>query len=251
VNVHYIQPFVLTLVAGLSTAIGSLVFIFLKRFEASRLVFLLGVSAGAMLYISFVELLRVAIVDLGFIKANLYFIAGMALMFVIDVVIPHQYIQEEEKGVDIAEKKLYRTGVLVALGIAIHNLPEGLAVFISAVADMKLGVALATAIAIHNIPEGIAVAVPIYYATKSRSKAFIYSVLSGLAEPVGALLGIYLLQSYLSKDLIGMLFAFVAGIMVFISLDELLPQVFGNKHHHGAIQGVMLGMLLVMLSLAI
>lgn len=250
-DVHYIQPFVLTLVAGLSTAVGSLVFIFLKRLKASRLVFLLGVSAGAMLYISFVELLRTAIDDLGFLKANLYFIAGMALMFVIDVVIPHQYIQEEEKGVDIAEKKLYRTGVLVALGIAIHNLPEGLAVFISAVADMKLGVALATAIAIHNIPEGIAVAVPIYYATKSRSKAFIYSVLSGLAEPVGALLGIYLLQSYLSKDLIGMLFAFVAGIMVFISLDELLPQVFGNKHHHRAIQGVMLGMLLVMLSLAI
>lgn len=250
-DVQYIQPFMLTFVAGISTAVGSLVFLFLKRLEPSRLVFLLGVSAGAMLYISFVELLGTAIDDIGFFKANMWFIVGMALMFLIDVLVPHQYIHEEEKGAAIMERKLYRTGVLVALGIAIHNLPEGLAVFISAVSDIKVGVALAAAIAMHNIPEGIAVAVPIYYATKSRSKAFTYSVLSGLAEPIGALLGIYLLQSYLSKDLIGMLFAFVAGIMVFISLDELLPQVFGNKHHHRAIQGVMLGMLLVMLSLAV
>jgi zinc transporter, ZIP family len=140
---------------------------------------------------------------------------------------------------------------LIALGIAIHNLPEGLAVFISAVADIKLGAALAFAIAIHNIPEGIAVAVPIYYATKSRSKAFWFSVASGLAEPLGALIGLFFLSHYINPALIGYLFALVAGIMVFISFDELLPQMFGSDQHQRAIQGLLLGMFIVMVSLGI
>ena len=172
-------------------------------------------------------------------------------MIILDYLIPHQYLSERSDGGSDRGNSLYHAGVLIALGVAIHNLPEGLAVFISAATDIKLGSALAFAIAIHNIPEGIAVAVPIYYATKSRSKAFWFSVCSGLAEPIGALIGLYFFLDHITPSIIAYLFSTVAGIMVFVSFDELLPQMFQSDKHHHAISGLFLGMFIVMVSLAI
>ena len=167
-------PLILTLVAGLSTTLGSLAFFAVKKFKDSYLVFTLGLSAGAMIYISLVELLRTAIDDVGFVYANLAFFFGISTMMVIDFLIPHHYLNEKESQ-STEHQHLYSTGVLVALGIAIHNLPEGLAVFLSGLTDIHLGISLAIAIAIHNIPEGIAICIPIYYATRSKTKAFTYS----------------------------------------------------------------------------
>ncbi len=136
-----------------------------------------------------------------------------------------------------------------AIAIAIHNFPEGLATFVSALKDVKLGMAIAVAIAIHNIPEGVAVSIPIYYATGNRKKAFLYSFLSGLAEPVGALIGYAIVFSFFGDVVFGILFASVAGIMVFISLDELLPTAREYGEHHLAAYGLVAGMMMMALSL--
>ena len=140
-------------------------------------------------------------------------------------------------------------GLLTALAIGIHNFPEGLATFTAALDDATLGVAIAVAIAIHNIPEGIAVSVPIYQATGNRKKAFYLSFLSGLAEPVGALIGYLILMPFISPGVLGAVFAIVAGIMVFISLDELLPAAREWGEHHISIYGVISGMAIMALSL--
>jgi len=245
-----VLPLILTTVAGLSTVFGSMIFFLIKKFKNSHLVFCLGLSAGAMLYISFVELLSKAIIDIGFTYANLFFLVGILAMMLIDFLVPHKYLNETE-GLHHEHAELYPVGVFIALGIAIHNFPEGMAVFISGLSDIHLGIALAVAIAVHNIPEGIAVSIPIYYATRSKNKAFLYSFLSGIAEPIGAVLVILWLGSSISSSTIGYLFSFVAGIMVFICFDELLPQAMKIDYHKHAIAGILLGMLAMIISLAI
>ena len=149
----------------------------------------------------------------------------------------------------IEHRKLMRMGLFTALAIAIHNFPEGLATFLAALQDPGLGLAIAVAIALHNIPEGISVAVPIYYATRSRKKAFWLSFLSGLAEPVGAVLGYFVLRVLFSETVFGIVFAAVGGIMVFISLDELLPAAREYGEGHVSIYGLVLGMALMAVSL--
>lgn len=146
---------------------------------------------------------------------------------------------------------LMKTGVAVALGIGIHNLPEGIVVFMSALKDINLGIILAVAIALHNIPEGISVSVPIYYATKSKKKAFFYSAISGLAEPVGAIIGFLILRPFLSEGMLSAMLAFAAGIMIFVSFDELLPTSFreGKDRGHMTVLGVIIGMFVMALSL--
>jgi len=243
-------PLILTTVAGLATVIGSLIFFLIKQFKNSYLAFCLGLSAGAMLYISFVELLNTSIIDIGFIPANIIFFFGILAMMLIDFIIPHKYLAERD-GLNKEHQELYPTGVLIAVGIAIHNFPEGMAVFISGLSDLHLGIALAIAIAVHNIPEGIAISIPIYYSTRSKKKAFFYSFLSGVAEPIGAVLMILWLGNSVSQNTIAYLFAFVAGIMTFICFDELLPHAMKKDYHKQAISGILLGMLLMMASLSI
>lgn len=147
------------------------------------------------------------------------------------------------------EGKLMRLGMFTALAIAIHNFPEGLATFTSAIRDPALGIAITVAIAIHNIPEGIAVSVPVYYATGSRKKAFALSFLSGLSEPVGAIIGYLILYPFFNDVIYGVLFAAVAGIMVFISLDELLPTAREYGEAHLSIYGMVAGMMVMAISL--
>ncbi len=263
---HIIIAFSLTLLAGLATGIGSALAFFAKRTNTSFLAISLGFSAGVMLYVSFVEILDTAritlIFSLGEVSGNwltvFAFFSGFAIAAVIDRLVPqaegnpHEMRRiEEMREPDIRDDqdKLKRMGILTAITIAIHNFPEGLATFTAALSDPNLGLAIATAIAIHNIPEGIAVSVPIYYATGSKKKAFYYSFLSGLAEPLGAFVGYVLLLPFFSKTIQGLLFAVVAGIMVFISLDELLPAAEKYGKHHLAIYGVVAGMAVMAVSL--
>ncbi len=241
-------PLLLSFLAGIFTVIGSLVTFFIRDFKRVYLQFFLGLSGGVMVYVSFVELLPEAINNIGALKANIAFFSGIILVMLLDFFIPHEYIAERVKP-DTHDKKLMAAGIFTAIGIAIHNFPEGLAVFMSALVDIKLGVALAIAIALHNIPEGIAVAMPIFYATKSRKKAFWYSFLSGFAEPAGAVVAILVLMPFLSQAVLSFSLAFVAGIMVFISFDELLPLSCQGDGYHVSILGVIIGMAIMAASL--
>ncbi|OIO26802.1 hypothetical protein AUJ16_04605 [Candidatus Micrarchaeota archaeon CG1_02_60_51] len=273
-------PLLLALIAGLCTAVGGALVLLFGRFTQRGLAFALGLSAGVMIYVSFVELLGGAAESAGFVAANAAFFGGMLVIALIDFAVPHAYISERVGvsdsdcephataecacpddwrgrgrggpgfGRGLRRQKLMLAGVFTAIGIAIHNFPEGLTVFLGATSDAGLGVALALAIAIHNIPEGIAIAMPVYCASRSKSKAFFYSLAAGLAEPFGAFIGFLFLMPFLTPAFLALALAFVAGIMVFISFDELLPLCFEHcEGGHSAIAGIIVGMLVMALSL--
>ncbi|MBS0010806.1 MAG: zinc transporter ZupT [Bacteroidales bacterium] len=261
---NVLNAFLLTLFAGLSTGIGSALAFFSKKTNTRFLSVSLGFSAGVMIYVSFVEILFKASESLTLVYGEnkgwwltvAAFFGGILFIAIIDRFIPTVENPHEVRLIEDMEKKpdktrLMRMGMITALAIGIHNFPEGLATFIAALDDPELGLAIAIAIAIHNIPEGIAISVPVYYATGSRRKAFTLSFLSGLAEPIGALIGFLILMPFMSGQLFGMLFASVAGIMVFISLDELLPAAREYGEHHLAIYGLLAGMAIMAFSLLI
>ena len=251
--------FFLTTVAGLSTGIGSGIALLAKRTNKNFLSLSLGFSAGIMIYVSFMEMMPTALSGLtdafgskiGTLYLILSFFGGIVLINLIDFLIPEQVNPHEAHGVEEmqGDARLKRTGIMVALSIAIHNFPEGIATFTSALTSLDIAIPITVAIAIHNIPEGIAVAVPIYHASGSRKKAFWYSFLSGMSEPVGALLAFAFLFRFWTPTLNGIILAGVSGIMVFISLDELLPTAEKYGKHHLAIIGVVVGMLVMALSL--
>jgi ZIP family zinc transporter len=241
---------ILSTLAGLSTLIGGAFGLLVRRPGPRFMALTLGFSAGVMIHVSFVELLQSGVESVGFAPAHVAFFAGMIAMFLVDVLIPHSYMAEQHhSGGSEENSRLLKTGLFVALGIGIHNFPEGMASFVGALQDPSLGVAIAAAIAIHNIPEGLAVAAPIYAATGSRRKAFLWSFLSGIAEPVGAGVAAALLLPFLSETILGYVLAAVAGVMVFITLDELIPvsRSFGKEHL--SILGVLIGMLVMFVSL--
>ncbi|MCF7945096.1 MAG: zinc transporter ZupT [Spirochaetia bacterium] len=273
----------LTIFAGLSTGIGSIMAFFAKDFNPKYLSATLGFSAGVMIYVSLIEIfvkaresLSASLGDkMGYTYTVAAFFTGIAVIAIIDKLIPsyenpheigninkpnpceEKAAQNDGKEASAAggigqrvrteseTKNLYRMGMFSALAIAIHNFPEGLATFMSAVADPALGISIAVAIAIHNIPEGVAVSIPVYYATKNKKKAFWISLASGLSEPLGAILGFFILRSLFNELAFGLIFASVAGIMVYISLDELLPTAEEYGEHHLAIGGLIAGMLVM------
>ncbi len=254
--------FLLTLFAGLSTGIGGLLTFFVNRKNTWFLSLALGFSAGVMIYISFIDIVPKAQDSLGAlftgknasIITTLSFFAGILIIGIIDKLVPSVENPHEIRIIGEDGKKsshLMRMGVFTAIAIAVHNFPEGIATFTASLNDLSTGIVIAIAIAIHNIPEGIAISVPVYYATGSKKKALKYSFLSGLSEPVGALIGYLVLMPFLNGAVFGVVFAAVAGIMVYISLDELLPAAKEYGDHHISIYGLILGMAVMAASLLI
>ena len=259
-----VVAFGLTLVAGLATGIGGLIALIAKRTNTKFLCVSLGFSAGVMLYVSFMDLMPMAKEELtlylgekvGMLGLLLAFFGGMGIITLIDFLIPKKNNPHEFHGIeemnktDSRQRSLHRVGMLVALSLVIHNFPEGIAVFTSAVTGgFSIAIPIAIAIAIHNIPEGIAVSVPIYHATGNKRKAFWFSFLSGLAEPLGALVAYLFLMPFWSPLINGIVMAAVAGIMVYISLDELLPTAEKYGKHHLSISGMIAGMVIMAFSL--
>jgi zinc transporter, ZIP family len=277
--------FLVTLGAGLATGIGSLLAFTRTKPSDKFLAFMLGLSAGVMIYVSLVEIFQKAVVSLtaatgdsgqGYLWATIGFFAGFIVIAIIDKIFGHFHDHGEEvvsanvsehhhdaHDVDVSgmvselneteekeRKGLMRMGLFTALAIAIHNFPEGLATFMATIQEPALGMAFAVAIAIHNIPEGVAVSIPIYRATGSKIKAFWYSFASGLAEPVGAVVGFFILREFINEYFFGVVFAGVAGIMIYVSLDELLPTA-KRYDHHLPIMGVFVGMAIMAASLVL
>ncbi|MDR0907745.1 MAG: zinc transporter ZupT [Rikenellaceae bacterium] len=254
----------LSLFAGLATGIGSLIAFFYKKTNESFLSFALGLSAGVMIYISFMELMfgaQVGITELtgsdktGILYTAIAFFVGIAFVGLIDALIPEDenphemHTMDELRDPTNHHNRLKRTGLITALAIGVHNFPEGIATFVSALESPETGIAIAVAVAIHNIPEGVAVSVPVYAATGSKAKAFWLSFCSGLAEPIGAVLAWLILMPFLSPMMMHFVSAAVAGIMVFISLDELLPAAREYGKNHIALIGLISGMVIMALSL--
>ena len=273
-----LSALLLTLIAGAATGIGGALVLFKKKLSSNVLAGALGLSAGVMIFISLAELFpesQTEIASIGSLKHGealvlLAFFAGMGIITLIDFLIPEYENPHEASGLSLDaktaavgvleqtgnEKALHRLGLMSALAIAIHNFPEGIATFIGALNDPQMGAGITFAIAIHNIPEGIAVAIPIYYATKSKGKALLYATLSGFSEIIGALLCLAVTAVF-GVELKGggpafpLILAAVAGIMIYISLDELLPTAEKYGKHHIAIAGVVAGMAIMGVSLLI
>ena len=270
-NLFFIALLV-SLFAGLSTTLGCIIAIFFKKPSPTFLSVSLGFSAGVMILVSFIELLPEGINDIGFVMALVYFFIGMSIALIIDITVSHKYKLEEtielirsENGCSKekyimhrhkyqhghsndehkVDKKMEKTSKLLFLGIFIHNIPEGMATFISTTESIQLGTIIALAIALHNIPEGISVSAPIYYCTNSKKKAFFWTFLSGISEFLGALLIGLILWPFINKYLLGAMLSIVAGLMIYISLDELLPvsRSLGKEHH--SILGIMIGMIVM------
>jgi zinc transporter, ZIP family len=269
--------FIATSIAGLSTGVGSLIALVSKRTTTRFLSVSLGFSAGVMIFIALGELFGDAVKRLslvwgrqgGYWAALAGFFGGMALIALIDRLVPpavnphearakeaaeHEAIDAKACGDEIPARhgaKLLRMGLLTALVITIHNFPEGIATLFATLESPRFGTAIAFAIAIHNIPEGIAISVPVYYATGSRKRAFWYSFASGLSEPLGAAVGYVLLRNHIQGPLFGFVLAAVGGIMIYISLDELLPSAREYGKPHLAMAGLFAGMAAMGLSLAL
>ena len=254
--------FALTLsaLAGLATGIGGIITFFTKHTSRRFLSASLGFSAGVMIYVSLSEMLpdarRLLSAEIGGRAGGwavtLAFFAGIAVTALIDFLIPEPENPHEPHNIEelnACPPSLLKSGVITAIAITIHNFPEGIATMMTALHDTHVGISIAFAVGMHNIPEGIAVAVPIYCATQSRAKALIWSFASGLTEPLGALIAYILLAPYLSGAFLGIIFAAVAGIMVFISFDELLPSAHEYGHHHCAVYGLISGMAVMAISL--
>lgn len=251
----------LTLLAGLATAIGSLIAFLMPRTNLRFLSVALGFSAGVMIYVSFVELFPSAskalgdVIDPARTSAVVALFAGMLVAAALDRLVPLGYNPHEMRLPDASPSKtreaenLMRVGLLSALSITLHNLPEGLATFLTSFEDPRLGLPVAIAVGIHNIPEGIAISVPVYFATGSRAQAFVWSALSGLSEPLGALIGLLVFATVWSDVMLGLSLAAVAGIMVFIAFDVLLPAAETHGEHHLAVYALVAGMAVMALSL--
>lgn len=271
----YISALILTLIAGSATGIGGALVLFKKKISSNFLAGALGVSAGVMIFISLAEMFPEAQAMIGETGIShgkalvlIAFFVGMGIITLIDFAIPEYENPHEASGLSLDaktaavgmvqqsgnEKALHRLGIMSALAIAIHNFPEGIATFIGSLNDPEMGAGITFAISIHNIPEGIAVAIPIYYATKSKAKALLYATLSGLSEVIGAALCLAV-TSIFGIELTGggpifpLIMSAVAGIMIYISLDELLPTAEKYGKHHIAIAGVVGGMAIMGISL--
>lgn len=255
--------FLLTLGAGLATGIGGAMVLLTKQTDKKFLSFALGLSSGVMIYVSFVEILPKSVENLSNYYAvknsNIYsvisFFIGIILIWLVNKLIPKYeshykvYDLENDTTENKSTTKLMRIGIFTAIAIAIHNFPEGMATFISAIDNSEMGIAITFAIAIHNIPEGIAVAVPVFYATGKKHKAFLLSLFSGLTEPLGAVIGYFFFIKLIGAEAFGFIFAGVAGMMVYISFDELLPAAKEYGEEKFSITGLFTGMLIMAISL--
>lgn len=261
VNAGVLSALLLSTFAGLSTAIGSIIAMFSKKDDTRFLSAALGFSAGVMITVSFAELfpeaeekISAANPESGMLLSIFFLIMGIVIAVLIDNLIPSpEKMNLKIKTKNTASGAILRMGIVTAIAITIHNFPEGIATFMAGYSDMKIGLPVAFSIAMHNIPEGIAVAVPIFYGSGSRGKAFLYSALSGLSEPLGAVIAFLFLSPFLTPAVLGAIFAVVSGIMIYIAFAELVPASEKYNRPHAAVSGILGGavaMLFILMAFA-
>lgn len=259
---NLLTAFGITFAAGLATVLGSALVFFSKTPSPRVLAFGLAFAGGAMVYVSLTEIfgksrdafVQAAGEQLGFTYTTFAFLAGVILVMLIDRLIPnpHETLDPHDKNFKPKNRQhIARIGTMAALAITAHNFPEGLATFFATLENPSVGLPLALAIAIHNIPEGISIAAPVYFATQNKPFTVLMCLLSGLAEPFGAILGYVALRPFLSPMVFGSVFGVIAGVMVFLALDELLPAAKRYAEGHETVYGLVTGMAIMALSLVL
>lgn len=233
---HIAEILIVSTLAGLATGAGSAL-VLIKKPGRRSFGFLGGFAAGVMITVSFLELILLPWNISGPMSAILGFVVGSLFMFLLDSLLPHTYFAVKENGV--VDAGLFKVGVLMALGMTIHNLPEGIAVGAGYLQSHALGLLIAIAIALHNIPEGMAIALPIHESGASKWTAFRLALLSGIVEPAGALFAGLLLETL--QGLIPFALAFAGGVMIFLTLDELIPAMRDRGHEHSTSLGIIIG----------
>lgn len=242
-----VRALLLSLIAGLATLIGAAIVFLSKSTNKKTLAISLGFSSGVMLSVSFMDLIPSAndlLVKamnhkLSVIVSVLVVATGIFLASLLDRFVPHQEF-DEETG-EAPHKNLYKVGFVSMLAIGLHNFPEGIATFMAGYENLSLGITIALAISLHNIPEGIVVAMPIFYATGSKKKAFKYAFLSGIAEPIGAFLAFLVLRPFINDIVLGCILALVSGIMIYVVIEELLPSSRQYGHNKTALVATFFG----------
>ena len=235
-----ILPFLLCLIAGLSTLLGSL-FIFIKGNKNNIIKYALAFASGVMLSVSIFDLIPESLTMFQSTTKNSIF-SNIAFFIIIGLIIP-LFIDEILPNKLDQNSKLYKLGIFTMIAIIIHNIPEGIATYISSKTNIKLGISITIAIAMHNIPEGISIAMPVYYATKNKKKAIGLTFISGMSEPLGAFLAFIFLKPIINNTIMGALFAIIAGIMAYISIIELLPTALQYKEKKKTIISFLIGIL--------
>lgn len=256
---NFFPAMLITLFAGLATTIGGGIAFVVKKTDLKALSVGLGFSAGVMIFLSFTEMLPEAS---NLLSANfpnnhewltfLGFLIGLLVAILIDYFLPDHIDEEDVLNPDAPARRNYkikRAGLFTAIAICVHNFPEGMATFFTTTQNITLGLSVGLAIAIHNIPEGIAVALPIYHVTGKKRYAMLYAALSGITEPIGALVGMFIFGLFLPQVLVGALMAAVAGIMIYISFDTLLPLAKEYGDWHQSLIGIISGIIVIWLSL--
>ncbi len=253
---HYIIAFVLTLIAGLATIVGGSFSFFVKRSNLRMLAVGLGFSAGVMIYMALTEILKdsheytqMYFGDKSGLITFIGFFVGISIAALIDYFLPAHFgdemIDKEPHNISEEDERIKKAGLLTAIAISLHRFPEGLTMFLVASTDLKLGIPLVVAMAIHNLPEGIAIGLPMYHATGKKRYAMLFSAIAGVSGPIGALIGFGLIKIFMPQMAIGILFAIVAGIMVYISLDTLLPTAREYGDNHDVMAGILAGMFFI------
>lgn len=255
-----LNAFLWTFIAGAATGLGAVVSFFIRKKQIGVLSYMLGVSAGIMILISLHDIWEQALKLLSknnvFLSAQqviwLFFSGGVILSAVIDLLIPKEknphefsFSLKDKRNLKKQKKHLIRLGILMMIVLSVHNFPEGFSVFMMSLNSPDIGKALSLAVALHNIPEGIVVSIPIYYATGSQKKAFLFALGSGIAEPLGAIIGYMLLSPFLTSYVLGGIFAVISGMMIYIAFDELIPASRTYGYHNIAVSGVFTGMILI------
>ena len=255
---NVITAFLICIAAAAATMIGGFSVFTAKESNPRMLAFGLAFAGGAMVYISLVEIFWKSLTSfseimpdkLAYSNATIAFFAGVALLVLIDRLIPNPH-NELVKPHSEDKSHLQRVGLLAALAITVHNIPEGMATFFAALEDPVMGTSLAVAIAVHNIPEGVSIAIPVYYATGDKKLTLLACSISAIAEPVGALFGYLILAPFLTPFVFGSVFGVIAGAMVFLSMDELLPTAKRYASGHDSVYGMVIGMACIALSLVL
>lgn len=253
---EYIIAFALTLIAGLATVIGGCLSFFIKRSNLRMLAVGLGFSAGVMIYMSLTEILKdsrefsfVYFGDQAALITFIGFFVGIGIASLIDYFVPSHFgddlIDKDPENISEQDAKIKKAGLMTAIAISLHRFPEGLTMFLVASTNVKLGIPLAIAIAIHNLPEGMAIGLPMYHATGKKRMALLFSFIAGISGPIGALIGFGLIKIFMPQMAIGILFSIVAGIMVYISLDTLLPTAREYGDNHDVMGGIVAGMFFI------